>query len=63
MNSPTPKEEFVYIHMIAIYIVALNMSDMVHQHNYGEINIDDPVAKGFYVTQFISMPYTLHYSR
>ena len=49
--------------MIAIYIVALNMSDMVHQHNYGEINIDDPVAKGFYVTQFISMPYTLHYSR
>ena len=30
------------LYRIVLYIVAFNMSDTVHQHNYVEINIDDP---------------------
>ena len=45
------------IHIIVIGSVSLNMRDMVHQHNYGVINIDVPVSEGFYVVQFTSMPY------
>ena len=44
---------------IVLDSVALNMSDMFYQHNYGTIKIDDPVAEVFYVVQFTSMPYTL----
>ena len=50
------------IHSIVLDIVALNISDMVNQHNYGEINIDEPKAEGFYVVQFTSIPYKLQYS-
>ena len=32
---------------------------MVYQYKYGVINIDDPVAEGFYFMQFTSMLYKL----
>ena len=43
-----------------MHSVAFNMSTTVHQHNYGEMNIDDPLEQCFYVIHFVSIPYTLH---
>ena len=39
--------------------VALNMSDMVYQHNYGTINIDEPEVEAFYVVHFTPFTHIL----
>ena len=39
--------------------VALNMSDMVYQHNYGTINIDEPEVEAFFVVHFTPLTYIL----
>ena len=39
--------------------VALNMSVIVRQHNYGTINIDDNKAEVIYILQFKAMPYKI----
>ena len=54
-NSSTNEEELVDIHRVVIYSVALNISAMVYEHNYGAIDIDYPSEEGFYAIQFASM--------
>ena len=50
------------INRLVLDNAALNMSAIIHKHNYGTINIDEPVAEGIYVYQSTSMKQTLNYS-
>ena len=59
MNSSTLEEYLVHIHNIFMDGVALKMSTIVHQQNYGEIKIYDTEAEGFYVVYFAPMPYII----
>ena len=59
VNSSTPEEELVNIHIIVMDSVTLNISAIVYKYIYGAINIDDPKVEGLYVLQFTSMAYTL----
>ena len=49
------------IHSIFVDSVALNISVILNQHDYGTINIDDPESQSLYAVQFTKNPYTLHY--
>ena len=62
MNESKPEGELLDIKRIILDSAAFNMIDMVHQHNYKEINIDDPVEEDVYVMYFTSIPYTLQHS-
>ena len=59
MNSLTLERIFLNIHRIVLDSVEFNISAMVYQHNYGTINIDDPVEEGLYAVPFTSIPYKL----
>ena len=61
MISSTTKEYFVDIDRIVLDIVTLNISDILHHHNYGTMKIDDPEAEGFHVLQFTPIQYKLQY--
>ena len=50
------------INIIVLDNFAFNMNDMVYQHNYGAINIDDTKSEGLYVLHFTPIPYMLQYS-
>ena len=44
---------------MVLYGISENMSSLVHNGEYGQVNTVDPTKPGYYVIKFISEPYTL----
>ena len=58
-NSSLSEESLVHLHRLFMDSDAFNMIAMITRHNYGVINIDDPVAEVFYIMQFTKI--NIHY--
>ena len=57
-----PEQYILYQKNIVLYSVTLNISAVLQQHKYEEIDIDDPESEGFYVLSFTSTSYIIQYS-
>ena len=58
-NKTTTNKDFDTVHKVVLDGISDNMSATIHNGKYGVINIADTTTMGYYVTNYLSEPYTL----
>ena len=58
-NKKTLSELFDAVHKLVLDGISNNMASLVQLGKYGSINTADPTTMGYYVIEFLSVPYTL----